>query len=72
MAWFRKRPAAGLLPHSGRGVQCVTPADRKAASFEPIEVFYHRKRQHSTLGCLSPIQFLEHWVSQQHPEKLVA
>jgi len=53
------------------GVQYTTHADMKAASFESIEVFYNRKRQHSTLGYLSPIQFLECWVSQQHPEKLV-
>ena len=31
-----------------------------------------RKRQHSTLGDLSPIPFLECWVSQPHPENLVA
>jgi putative transposase len=44
----------------------------KAASFEYIEGFYNRKRQHSTLGYLSPIQFLEHWVRHQHQEKLLA
>ncbi len=44
----------------------------KAASFEYIEVFYHRKRQHSTLGYRSPVQILEHGISQQHQEKLVA
>jgi len=31
-----------------------------------------RKRQHSTLGDLSPIPFLECWVSQPHQENLVA
>ena len=54
------------------GVQYATHADMKAASFESIEVFYNRKRQHSTLGYRSPVQFLEHWVSQQHQENLVA
>jgi putative transposase len=115
MAWFRKRPAPGLLHPSDRGSQYAPrlpgqapgiwhdlldepegqllgqrpdgkrvqplqeragagrpvrhPADMKAASFEYIEVFYNRKRQHSTLGYLSPIQFLEHWVRHQHQEK---
>jgi hypothetical protein len=43
----------------------------KAASFEYIEVFYNRKRQHSTLGYKSPVQFLDHWISEQHQEKQV-
>lgn len=119
MAWFRKRPAPGLLHHSDRGsqyashafqeklrkygmtcsmsrkgncwdnapteswfnsfknerihgVRYATHADMKAASFEYIEVFYNRKRLHSTLGYRSPVQFLEHWVRQQAQEKLVA
>jgi transposase InsO family protein len=44
----------------------------KATSFEYIEVFYNRKRQHSTLGYRSPIQFMENWLSEQQQEKLVA
>lgn len=44
----------------------------KAASFEYIEVFYNRKRQHSTLGYRSPAQFLTQWISKQHQEKLGA
>ena len=105
MAWFRKRPAPGLMHHSDRGSQYAshvfqdrlkaygmtcsmsrkgncwdnapteswfnsfknervhgvryeTRADMKAASFEYIEFFYNRKRQHSTLGYQSPMQFL--------------
>jgi len=54
------------------GIRYATHADMKAASFEYIEVFYNRKRQHSTLGYRSPIQFLEAWRSQKHQEKLVA
>lgn len=54
------------------GVPYASHADMKAASFEYIEVFYNRKRLHSTLGYRSPIQFLEHWISQQHQEKPVA
>ena len=119
MAWFRKRPAAGLLHHSDRGSQyashafqdklkafgmtcsmsrkgnCwdnapteswfnsfknervhgfryLTHAEMKTAAFEYIEVFYNRKRQHSTLGYRSPVQFLENWISAQHQEKRVA
>jgi putative transposase len=106
MAWFRKKPAPGLLHHSDRGSQYAshafqdklkeygmtcsmsrkgncwdnapteswfnsfknervhglryaTHAEIKAAAFEYIEVFYNRKRQHSTLGYKSPTQFLE-------------
>ena len=55
-----------------QGVQYTTQADMKAASFEYIEGFYNRKRQHSTLGDLSPIPFLECWVSQPHQDNLVA
>ena len=102
MAWFRKRPAAGLMHHSDRGsqyanhafqdklraygmtcsmsrkgncwdnapteswfnsfknewvhgIRYASHADMKATSFEYIEVFYNRKRQHSTLGYQSPI-----------------
>jgi putative transposase len=44
----------------------------KAASFEYIEVFYNRKRQHSTLGYKSPSSVLENWITRQHQEKLVA
>lgn len=119
MAWFKKRPAAGLLHHSDRGsqyashdfqdrlkaygmtcsmsrkgncwdnapteswfnsfknervhgVRYATQAEIEAVTFEYIEVFYNRKRQHSTLGYRSPTQFLETWIRQQHPEKLVA
>jgi transposase InsO family protein len=119
MAWFRKRPAAGLMHHSDRGsqyaslvfqdklkaygmicsmsrkgncwdnapteswfnsfknewvhgIRYATHADMKATSFEYIEVFYNRKRQHSTLGYKSPIQFLENWLTEQRQEKLVA
>lgn len=119
MAWFRKRPAVGLVHHSDRGsqyashafqdklteygmtcsmsrkgncwdnapteswfnsfknervhgIRYATHADMKAASFEYIEVFYNRKRQHSTLGYKSPVQFLKDWNSEQHQEKQVA
>ena len=119
MAWFRKRPTAGLLHHSDRGsqyasdafqkklkdygmncsmsrkgncwdnapteswfnsfknervhgIRYATHADMKAASFEYIEVFYNRKRLHSTLGYRSPSQFLDRWHTEQHQQKHVA
>ena len=119
MAWFRRRPAPGVLHHSDRGsqyaslayqeklaefgmtcsmsrkgncwdnspteswfnsfkneryhgVRYTTHAEMKAASFEYIEVFYIRKRQHSTLGYISPIQFLNRWISAQNQEKQAA
>lgn len=119
MAWFRRRPAPGVMHHSDRGSQYAsqafqdklkefgmtcsmsrkgncwdnapteswfnsfkneryhghryeTHADMKAASFEYIEVFYNRKRQHSTLGYQSPIQHLENWEREHHQEKLAA
>ena len=118
MAWFRKRPAPGLMHHSDRGSQYAshafqdklkefgmicsmsrkgncwdnapteswfnsfknervhgvryeTHANIKSAAFEYIEVFYNRKRLHSTLGYKSPTDFLNEWNQQQH-EKLVA
>jgi len=119
MAWFRRRPAPGVLHHSDRGSQYAskafqdklrefgmtcsmsrkgncwdnapteswfnsfkneryhghryaTHADMKAAAFEYIEVFYNRKRQHSTLGYRSPLQYLELWEARQHQEKQAA
>ena len=119
MAWFKKRPAAGLMHHSDRGsqyashafqdklkaygmtcsmsrkgncwdnapteswfnsfknervhgIRYATHGEIKATAFEYIEVFYNRKRLHSTLGYTSPKQFLDAWLSKQHQEKLVA
>jgi putative transposase len=40
------------------------PPTREAARqalFEYIEVFYNRKRRHSTLGYMSPVRFEENW-----------
>lgn len=54
------------------GVRHASHAAMKATSFEYIEVFYNRKRQHSSLGYLSPVQFMEKWLSTQDQEKRVA
>ncbi|WP_338846235.1 IS3 family transposase [Massilia sp. W12] len=119
MAWFRRRPDAGVMHHSDRGsqyasqafqdklkeygmtcsmsrkgncwdnapteswfnsfkneryhgVRYASHAEMKAASFEYIEVFYNRTRQHSTLGYQSPFQYLDRWQREQNQEKLAA
>lgn len=43
-----------------------------AMTFEYMEVFYNRKRLHSTLSYKSPMQFLSDWLNAPSPEKLVA
>ncbi len=54
------------------GIRYATHPQIKAAAFEYIEVFYNRKRLHSTLGYQSPKQFLAAWLYKQHQEKQVA
>lgn len=54
------------------GLRYETREDMKSMTFEYIEVLYNRKRQHSTLGYKSPIQFLDAWLIAQKEEKLVA
>ena len=54
------------------GTRYDTRAAAKADLFDYIESFYNRKRQHSTLGYVSPVKFLENWVSTQHEQKLAA
>ena len=119
MAWFRRRPPAGLMHHSDRGSQYAshdfqallteykmicsmsrkgncwdnapteswfnsfknerifgrrfqTRAEVRDVSFEYIEVFYNRKRQHSSLRYLSPNKFLQNWLRQQAKDQLAA
>ena len=54
------------------GVRYASHADMKATSFEYIQVFYNRERQHSSLGYRSPVQFMEQCLSRQNQEKQVA
>jgi transposase InsO family protein len=119
MAWFRRKPAPGVLHHSDRGSQYASHAfqdklteygmtcsmsrkgncwdnapteswfnsfknervhgwrfatreDMTATAFEYIEVFYNRKRLHSTLGYKSPTRFLQDWLTAQQMGKRVA
>jgi putative transposase len=39
------------------GERFVTPAQAKQATLDYVEVFYNRRRRHSSLGYLSPAQF---------------
>lgn len=54
------------------GSRYTTRQAAAADVFEYIEVFYNRKRLHSTLGYTSPIQFMEHWMRGQYGKKLTA
>lgn len=42
-----------------------THQEDKADLFEYIEVFYNRSRRHSSLGLISPRQFLQNWIKAQ-------
>ena len=55
---------------TGEGFE--TRDEMKAMTFEYIEVFYNRKRLHSTLGYKSPQQYLNDWFTAQQKEKRVA
>jgi putative transposase len=119
MAWFRRRPAPGVLCHSDRGSQYAsdeyqrklvaygmrcsmsrkgncwdnaptesffnslknervhatryrTHQDAKADLFEYIEVFYNRSRRHSSLGFVSPEQFLRDRIKAQQTKDAAA
>jgi putative transposase len=41
------------------GTRCATREEAVADLFDYIEVFCNRTRRHSTLGCQSPVQFLQ-------------
>jgi transposase InsO family protein len=43
------------------GWRFAARVDMTATAFEYIEVFYNRKRLHSTLGYKSPARFMKGW-----------
>lgn len=49
-----------------------THQEAKADLFEYIEVFYNRSRRHSSLGLISPEQFLRDWIKAQLTERRAA
>ena len=48
-----------------------TRKEAKQSIFEYIEVFYNRRRRHSTLGYLSPAQFENQWKKKQMDVRLL-
>jgi putative transposase len=47
------------------GIRYSTRDEARTDLFDYIEVFYNRKRMHSTLGYVSPTKFLEAWARGQ-------
>jgi putative transposase len=54
------------------GTRYATRAEAMVDLYDYIEVFYNRSRRHSTLGCQSPIQFLQGWIKTQHERTMAA
>lgn len=54
------------------GTSYETRADAVADAFDYIEPFYNRRRRHSTLGYVSPQDFLANWIKRQHEQELAA
>lgn len=54
------------------GERFETRDEMMAMAFEYIEMFYNRKRLHSTLRYKSPMQLLSDWLTAGQEEKLVA
>ena len=50
----------------------ATKAEARETIFEFIEVFYNRRRRHSTLGYVSPVDFEMMFKQETKTQKLVA
>jgi putative transposase len=66
-SWF-----SSLKNECYHGKRYASYAEMKTASFEYIEVFYNRSRQHSTLDCSLSIQYLGRRKNTQSQEQLAA
>jgi len=54
------------------GTRYNTRYEAKADLFDYIEPFYNRKRSHSTLGYVSPMKFMEVWITSQLEQEKAA
>ena len=50
----------------------ATRAEARETIFEFIEVFYNRRRRHSTIGYVSPVEFEMIFNQEKSTEKLAA
>ncbi len=48
-----------------------TRLDAELAIFDFTEVFYNRKRRHTTIGAISPAEFERRWYEEQETASLV-
>ncbi len=48
-----------------------TRLDAELAIFDFIEIFYNRKRRHTTIGMISPAEFERRWHESREPATLV-
>ena len=53
-----------------QGIRYGRHAEVKDMIFEYIEVFYNRKRLHSSLGYQTPTGFLEQWIKQTQQKRV--
>ncbi|MFM0498266.1 IS3 family transposase, partial [Paraburkholderia caledonica] len=54
------------------GTKYRTHREAVADLFEYIEVFYNRSRRHSSLGLMSPTQFMQDWLAAQRTKDTAA
>ena len=54
------------------GTRYRTHREAMADLFEYIEVFYNRSRRHSSLGFMSPTQFMQDWLAAQRTKDAAA
>ncbi len=49
-----------------------THQEAMADLFEYLEVFYNRSRRYSSLGFVSPVQFLQNWIKAEQTKDAAA